>query len=148
MDEQSRKLLSLFLSEKRRFPALSEKAWEEGPAAGERMVANYLHHLNDQGVLNVPDVSLAARQFMGALIGWELLRSCFSLAGPLENRAAMESGIRDTVRRFLSSYEKVKLGLSALRRLKGYRRTFSRFEKLDVVFLGFLAFAFIVEALR
>jgi transposase len=34
------------------------------------------------------------------------------------------------------------------RRLKGYRRIFSRFEKLDVVFLGFLAFAFIVEALR
>lgn len=34
------------------------------------------------------------------------------------------------------------------RRMKGYRRIFSRFEKLDVVFLGFLAFAFIVEALR
>jgi transposase len=34
------------------------------------------------------------------------------------------------------------------RRLKGYRRIFSRFEKLDAVFLGFIAFAFIVEALR
>jgi transposase len=34
------------------------------------------------------------------------------------------------------------------RRMKGYRRIFSRFEKLDVLFLGFLAFAFIVEALR
>ena len=34
------------------------------------------------------------------------------------------------------------------RRLKGYRRIFSRFEKLDAVFLGFLGFAFIVEALR
>ena len=34
------------------------------------------------------------------------------------------------------------------RRLKGYRRIFSRFEKLDALFLGFLAFAFIVEALR
>ena len=34
------------------------------------------------------------------------------------------------------------------RRLKGFRRVFSRFEKLDVVFLGFIAFAFIVEALR
>jgi transposase len=33
-------------------------------------------------------------------------------------------------------------------RMKGYRRIFSRFEKLDVLFLGFLAFAFIVEALR
>jgi hypothetical protein len=31
---------------------------------------------------------------------------------------------------------------------EGYRRIVSRFEKLDVVFLGFIAFAFIVEALR
>ncbi len=34
------------------------------------------------------------------------------------------------------------------RRLKGFRRIFSRFEKLDVVFLAFLCFARIVEALR
>ena len=34
------------------------------------------------------------------------------------------------------------------RRLKGFRRIFSRFEKLDVVFLGFLNFALIVEELR
>ena len=34
------------------------------------------------------------------------------------------------------------------RRLKGFRRIFSRFEKLDVLFLGFLSFALIVEALR
>ena len=34
------------------------------------------------------------------------------------------------------------------RRLKGFRRIFSRFEKLDVVFMAFLHFALIVEALR
>lgn len=34
------------------------------------------------------------------------------------------------------------------RRLKGYRRIFSRFEKLDCLFLGFLCFVLIVEALR
>ncbi len=34
------------------------------------------------------------------------------------------------------------------RRLKGFRRIFSRFEKLDVVFMAFLSFALIVEALR
>jgi hypothetical protein len=34
------------------------------------------------------------------------------------------------------------------RRLKGFRRIFSRFEKLDLVFLAFLCFALIVEALR
>jgi transposase len=34
------------------------------------------------------------------------------------------------------------------RRLKGFRRIFSRFEKLDVIFLAFLSFALMVEALR
>jgi len=34
------------------------------------------------------------------------------------------------------------------RRLKGFRRIFSRFEKLDVMFVGFIHFALIIEALR
>jgi transposase len=34
------------------------------------------------------------------------------------------------------------------RRLKGFRRIFSRFDKLDLMFLAFLHFALIVEALR
>lgn len=34
------------------------------------------------------------------------------------------------------------------RRLKGYRRIFTRYDKLDVMHLGFLTFALIVEALR
>jgi transposase len=34
------------------------------------------------------------------------------------------------------------------RRLKGFRRIFSRFEKLDVMFVGFIHLALIVEGLR
>ena len=34
------------------------------------------------------------------------------------------------------------------RRLKGFRRIFSRFDKLDAAFLGFILFALIVDALR
>ncbi len=34
------------------------------------------------------------------------------------------------------------------RRLKGFRRIFSRFEKLDAICIGFIVFALIVEALR
>ena len=34
------------------------------------------------------------------------------------------------------------------RRLKGYRRIFSRFDKLDVVFTFFIHFALIVEVLN
>lgn len=34
------------------------------------------------------------------------------------------------------------------RRIKGFRRLATRYDKLDVIFLGFLHFAFIVHALR
>ena len=34
------------------------------------------------------------------------------------------------------------------RRLKGFRRIFSRFEKLDVIFTAFIYFTLIVEAIR
>ena len=34
------------------------------------------------------------------------------------------------------------------RRLKGFRRIFSRFDKLDVMFMSFIHFGLIVEALR
>ena len=34
------------------------------------------------------------------------------------------------------------------RRLKAYRRIFCRFDKLDVLFAGFIVFALIIEALR
>ena len=34
------------------------------------------------------------------------------------------------------------------RRLKGFRRIFSRFEKPDVMFIAFIHFALIVEAFR
>ena len=34
------------------------------------------------------------------------------------------------------------------RRLKGFRRIFSRFEKLDIIFIGFILFALIVDGVR
>jgi len=34
------------------------------------------------------------------------------------------------------------------RRLKGFRRVFSRFDKLDIMFTAFIHFALIIEALR
>lgn len=34
------------------------------------------------------------------------------------------------------------------RRLRGYRRTFSRFEKLDLMFLAFISFVLVANGLR
>ena len=59
-------------------------------------------------------------------------------------------------RQFLTGHEEGNLGYMPRRSLRvtapvpdpTIRRIFSRFEKLDVLFLGFLSFALIVEALR
>jgi transposase len=34
------------------------------------------------------------------------------------------------------------------RRLEGFRRIFSRFDKLDLVFIAFIYFALVIEAVR
>ena len=34
------------------------------------------------------------------------------------------------------------------RRLKGFRRVFTRYDKLDVMFIGIIAFALIIDGLR
>ena len=81
--------------------------------------------------------------------------------GHIKNHiAGMERGL--TARRAASGIgvglDAVTSGLSCdcrrneierlFRRLKGFRRIFSRFDKPDVVFLAFLHFALIIEALR
>ena len=45
-------------------------------------------------------------------------------------------------------YEKRNEAEQLFRRLKGFRRIFSRFEKLDVVFAFFIQFALITDALN
>jgi transposase len=47
-----------------------------------------------------------------------------------------------------TGYRKRKGVEQLFRRLKGFRRVFSRFDKLDVMFTGFIHFALIVEALH
>jgi transposase len=45
-------------------------------------------------------------------------------------------------------YRKRNVVERLFRHLKAYGRIFSRFDKLDVIFLGFVSLAFIVELLR
>jgi transposase len=45
-------------------------------------------------------------------------------------------------------YKKRNEAERLFRRLKGFSRVFTRYDKLDVMFLAFIVFALIVEALR
>jgi transposase len=63
------------------------------------------------------------------------------VAAPTSNR--VEPWVYDRAR-----YKRRNEIARLFRRLKGFRRSFSRFEKLDGLFPGFRNFALIVEALR
>jgi transposase len=65
---------------------------------------------------------------------------CLPVAPPHPNRLAPWEYDRVLYRR-RNEIERL------FRRLKGYRRVCSRFDKLDVMFAGFILFALIVEAL-
>jgi transposase len=67
---------------------------------------------------------------------WALPRWC--------RRSARGSSRGDTAKRYKRRNEIERL----FRRLKGFRRIFSRFDKLDLMFMAFLCFALVVEALR
>ena len=68
-----------------------------------------------------------------------------------------KNGVLDRVFEQLQRAQLVRIKLEAykrrneierlFRRLKGYRRIFSRFEKLDVLFLGFIHFVLIFDTL-
>ena len=72
---------------------------------------------------------------------WRWISALFQVVPPKSNR--LEPWQYDR-----AMYRKRNEVERLFRRLKGFRRIFSRFEKLDVLFLGFLTFTLIVEALR
>ena len=63
------------------------------------------------------------------------------VVSPLKTRLAPWEDARDLAKR-RNAVERL------FRRLKGFRCIFSRFEKLGVIFLGFIVFALIFDALR
>jgi hypothetical protein len=75
--------------------------------------------------------------------------SHWCVLGP-DGEVLSEGRVRSTPEAMARHFQELPPCLIAIefRRLKGYRRIFSRFEKLDCVFLAFLCFALIVEALR
>ena len=46
------------------------------------------------------------------------------------------------------TYKRRNEGERLFRRFKGYRRIFSRFEKRDLMFLGFISFVLVADGLR
>ena len=95
-----------------------------------------------------PNLAVADHRLERGALGHE----AGELGGGVKDRAVerpdalvkLELGSQGTHERYKRRNEIERL----FRRLKGFRRIFSRFEKLDVMFIAFINFALIVEALR
>ena len=103
-----------------------------------------MEHQNSSGCRecsNATSFLLVAGRSHDAPVGRQLLLELGPVVPPESNRREPWDYDREL-------YKKRNQVERLFRRLKGFRRIFSRFEKLDVVFLAFIYFAFIIEALR
>ncbi|HLH12205.1 MAG TPA: TetR/AcrR family transcriptional regulator [Methylovirgula sp.] len=62
-------LFRMLVAETPRTPELGRIFFEQGPAQVLRHVSTYLERATDQGILNCPEPELAARLFLGAVVG-------------------------------------------------------------------------------
>jgi AcrR family transcriptional regulator len=102
-DPTSLALLRLFVAEGPRSPALREMATRSAFAQGGVLLRQYLQHKTKEGVLDVPDVQLAASQFSGLLRGNWHIPAAIGLEVP---PATIEASIDGAVDMFLAVYAK------------------------------------------
>jgi transposase len=77
-------------------------------------------------------------------------RTCGKRDDPTRHRFRLHPGgaAAQDPSRSLGMYTRRNEVERLFRRLKGYRRIFSRFEKLDLMFLGFISFVLVADGLR
>jgi hypothetical protein len=71
---------------------------------------------------------------------WRSIRDSF----PWSHRKARVSSRGNTIVKCTSAVTEVE---RLFKRLKGFRRIFSRFDKLDIMFVAFINFALVVDGL-
>lgn len=103
LEPSSLALHRLLVAEAPRFPELGRAAWRAGGERPVAALAGYLEEQTRQGVLAVADVTLAAEQFFGMLVGHIQVRALLGIeAEPPE--AARAAAIDEAVRTFLARY--------------------------------------------
>jgi TetR/AcrR family transcriptional repressor of mexJK operon len=73
-------LYRIVVAETARFPELGRALYEGGPRTGNKRMAQYLQHLADRGVFDIPDTELAARQFFSMIRSDLYMRRLFGIA--------------------------------------------------------------------
>jgi TetR/AcrR family transcriptional repressor of mexJK operon len=90
----------LVISESVRFPELGRAFYENGPAAGRRILGAWMAR---QPGLAVPEPEIAAEQFLGLIRSGLYLRATLGLA-PEPDEAEIEAAVTASVRTFIRAY--------------------------------------------
>lgn len=106
LDNQGLAVHRLIMSCASRYPGVAEVFMKAGPDRCDAEMAAFLRAARAQGLLNIPDIKLAATQFLSLIQGKLILKWSLSLRAPseAEYRALVEGGIRV----FLAAYRSDK----------------------------------------
>jgi TetR/AcrR family transcriptional repressor of mexJK operon len=86
-----------------RFPAIGVRIFDSGPKVLNERLARFLAEAHDRGLLNVPDATLAAVQFLSVVRGDLDIRGLLLPAAP-PSRAEIEDQIESGIDLFLRYY--------------------------------------------
>jgi AcrR family transcriptional regulator len=102
MDDRGLAMHRLVMSCASRYPAIAEFFMKAGPDRCDAEVIAFLRAAERQGLLQVPDMKLAAMQFIALIQGRLILKWSLSMQSPepAEYRALIEGGIKV----FLAAY--------------------------------------------
>lgn len=94
----------LIMSCASRYPRVAEAFMKAGPERCDAETAAFLRAAQAQGLVDIPDVNMAATQFLSLIQGKEILKWALSMKppSPARHRALIENGINV----FLAAYER------------------------------------------
>lgn len=103
MSDEARAWQRLAFAESGRHPEVGQAFFEAGPSRVYASLTAYLKEEKRAGRLNLSNPERAAEQFLGLLLGLDLLRSLVGQPKPTE--AHRKRRCRETVNMFLAAYE-------------------------------------------
>lgn len=97
-----------------RYPRVAEVFMKSGPERCDAEVAAFLRAAQAQGLVDIPDINMAATQFLSLVQGKEILKWALSMKAPspVRHRALIENGINV----FLAAYGRRPAAAKPVRR--------------------------------
>jgi AcrR family transcriptional regulator len=94
----------LIMSCASRYPRVAEVFMKSGPERCDAEVAAFLRAAQAQGLVDIPDINMAATQFLSLVQGKEILKWSLSMKAPspARHRALIDNGIKV----FVAAYER------------------------------------------